>query len=170
MVFITCSINGLIGLALTAVLLIFLGAVGFAIYASLKNGQNTSTNFTYVATVIAGLVLSVASGVIGAPATVKQTLTPATLASPNQAAPLSQTTELKARIASSQASDSRTLYTWVYVFAGLVCLCVFVLPTPSTHELVKGVALTMPGFLITIVGGLATQPPVFQQNTELFLW
>jgi hypothetical protein len=146
--------NGLIGLALMAVLVIFVGAIAFAIYSTLRNVQQTGPNFTYVATAIAGLVLSVASGVIGTPATVQLPASTAGLSVPKEGKLQSSGAELKARVTNNQVSDFRNLYAWIYVLAGLACLLVFVLPTPFTHDLVKSVGLTMLGFLITIVGGV----------------
>ncbi len=61
--------DALVGIALVAVILLFAGSVIVAIVASIKPTLAPgSANFTYVATVVAGLVLSVASGVLGEPA------------------------------------------------------------------------------------------------------
>ena len=150
--------NSLIGLALMAVLVLFVGAVAFAIYSTLRNIPQTAPNFTYVATAIAGLVLSVASGEIGAPATVQLPTASASSSTKSGDADnklqTSGGSELKARLTSNQVSDFRNLYAWIYVLSGLACLLVFVVPTQFTHDLVKSVGLTMLGFLITIVGGV----------------
>ena len=152
--------NQLVGLALSAVLVLFIGAVGISIYLTFRNQQKTSANFTYVATVVAGLVLSVASGVLGTPASI-QVSKPVSAASPASVS----TQEISAHLTSDQISDFKTLYAWVYVIVGLVCLIVFISPTEFTHELVKGVGLTMLGFLITIVGGVSKTTNALQQQT-----
>jgi hypothetical protein len=166
--------NPIIGIGLIAVLLIFLVAIAFAVYASIKNRQGiTGNNFTYVATAIAGLVLSVASGVIGAPATVQlpaDSLTSQRDSGPSNSESKGQegkpTTVLQARLANDQITAFRTIYAWAYVLAGLVCLVVFICPTPFTHDLVKSVGLTTLGFLITIVGGIA-QPSQLPPNQQV---
>jgi hypothetical protein len=148
----------LVGLALLSVAVIFAGSVAFAIVACFVPKYAPKTqNFTYVTTAIAGLVLSVASGVLGAPATVQvQTPVAAHGSEPTEAVVDHQ---LNAQIAEPQVAAFKQLYAWTYVVTGLVCLLVFVLPTPATHDLVKNVALTTLGFLITLVGPVANKPP-----------
>ncbi len=144
----------LVGLVLLAVLVLFAVSVAIAIAVSIKPpAKPVPANFTYVSTVIAGLVLSVAAGVLGQPATVQKQAT-TVLAAPAAANPQA---DVEVKIADAQTSAFRTLYSWGYVILGLTCLVVFIVPTPSTHDLVKGVALSTLGFLITVVGPVAHQ-------------
>ena len=151
--------NPLLGIALMAVLVLFAGSVILAIVASftptLAGAKNT--NLTYVATVVAGLVLSVASGVLGAPAKVQGAQT--TTANVQPAGPDSSTVPVEVRILAQQAADFKNLYAWCYVLLGLACIVVFMAPTPITHDLVKSVGLTMLGFLITLVSQINNPPP-----------
>src|SRR5690242_11210850 len=62
----------IVGLALLSIAAIFAGSVAIAILACFIPRYAPKTdNFTYVTTAVAGLVLSVASGVLGTPATVQ---------------------------------------------------------------------------------------------------
>lgn len=160
--------NGMTGLCLMAVLVIFIGSVAIAIYLTFTNKTLSSQNFTYVATVVAGLVLSVAAGILGQPAKLQVSSTPPTsFALPGVQPVAPSTQDVQVRVATDQISEFRTLYAWVYIIAGLLCLLVFVIPTNSTHEIVKGVALTMLGFLVTMIGTVAPNNPVRQASEQM---
>ncbi|HTW80275.1 MAG TPA: hypothetical protein VME23_12080 [Terracidiphilus sp.] len=146
--------NPLIGLALISVLVLFLFSTAFAIVSCFwPRLAPKNQNFTYVATAVAGLVLTVSSGVLGKPATIQFSAPPSVQSSADASA------SVHATFANNQTGSFQQLYAWSYIVAGLLCLVVFVIPTPATHDLVKSVALTTLGFLVTIVGGLATQAP-----------
>jgi len=145
--------DGLVGLALLAVLILFLGSVVFGICVSLWPARvSFNQNSTYVATAIAGLVLTVASGVLGKPATVQLSTPPTTSGVATHAS-------VQATFSDDQTGEFQKMYAWSYILAGLLCIVVFMFHTPAKHDLVKSVALTTLGFLVTIVGGLATKPP-----------
>ncbi|WP_263366003.1 hypothetical protein [Edaphobacter bradus] len=152
--------NGLLGALSLAVLVIFTVAILIAIYCSVRNKPTTNPTFTYVATIIAGLVLSVASGVIGTPAkAVPRTTTTSQSAAQGDKDPNIQpgsTKEASAKLTTNQSSEFRTIYAWTYALEGLVCLLVVMLPTPYTHDLVKSVGFSTLGFLITVVSNLSS--------------
>jgi hypothetical protein len=155
--------NALVGLALMSVLVIFAASVVIAGLSCFRPAiAPKGQNFTYVATAIAGLVLSVASGVLGKPTTVTMAAKPAApFAAPDQG----QASSYQATISDTQVAEYQQLYAWTYVVIGLVTLIIFVLPTPANHDLVKNVALTTLGFLITIVGAVASRPPTTVMKT-----
>lgn len=141
----------LIALGLLAVLVLFAVSVAVSIRASFGPPAAPNKNFVYVATAIAGLVLSVASGVLGAPAEVSgQThaktlvVTGQTDTHQNSGSPVSVTPD------DSQRMAFRNLYTWAYIIAGLICLIVFMLPNTSSQDIVKQVGLSTLGFLIVL--------------------
>jgi hypothetical protein len=169
--------NGLVGLALAAVLAMFVGSVFVGIVACFRpKAAPLNPNFTYVATAITGLVLSVSSGVLGKPATVQVPNLPPTV---QQSTP-NRDVSFQANVSSNQIGEFQQLYAWTYVVSGLIALVIFISPTPANHDLVKNVALTTLGFLITLVGTLSSKVPsalaeastrvlaILPRNTVLF--
>jgi hypothetical protein len=161
--------NGLQAFLEGVVLLFFWAAVLGAILSCIRNAPSgalaktvqsivTSPNFNYVATVVAGLVLTAATGAIGA----KPSQLPVQSGSGSvQAAPAGQTTSAPAGSSKTQPIDSQKqafqiLCGWSYIALGVLCLIVFVIPSPTTHDLVKTVGLTTLGFAGTIIGGLSS--------------
>ena len=138
-----------VGLALMAVLVFFAASLVLSIFGcfkSLKIAQ--AANFNYIATAVAGLVLTVASGALGvAPGAVRgpqPTSSNASMVQSSDEVP-------SVTLASAQVGAFKQLYTTTYIVAGLICLIVFVLPTTSTPELVRNVALTTLAFLGLVV-------------------
>lgn len=137
--------NQTIGLALMAVLVFFVGSLLLSIFGCFRSLAVTqAANFNYVATAVAGLVLTVASGALGvAPGAVRG---PQPVSA--EAAAAEPTPQVPAvTLATAQVGAFKQLYTATYIVVGLVCLLVFMIPTPRTPELVKNVALTTLAFL-----------------------
>jgi len=145
--------SSLVGMALLGVWGLFLYTVGQAIVSCFRAPVPAPPNFMYVATAVAGIVLSVASGMLGDPSPTPGSgastspVTSAPSPPPTGTAPV--VLEPKQRIA------LRNLYTTTYLIAGFFCLILFMSNTPSTHDLVKQVGLTTLGFMISLATRLA---------------
>ena len=130
--------------ALLAVLLFFVASVLIGIVESYRPKTVVTTNFNSIATVVAGMVLTVASGVLGtAPAV--------TSPGPSTTAASAQALGAAVTIASAQVEAFKNLYTVTYIVAGFCCLMVLLLPTKKNHELVKTVGFTTLAFLSLFV-------------------
>jgi hypothetical protein len=118
-----------------------------------------ATNFNYVATVVAGLVLTAATGALGGK--------PAALPPPGGTGAI-QNPPSPSQNVPPPANDNKTpsidpqkqafqkLCGFSYIGLGIICLIAFVIPSPTTHDLVKTVGLTTLGFAGTIIGRLST--------------
>jgi hypothetical protein len=159
--------NGLQAFIESGVLLFFWASVAGAIISCIGANPTAApptklrqivqaSNFSYVATVVAGLVLTAATGAIGAaPSPLPPNASVAgQAASPNQASPSSGST---IQSIDTQKQAFQKMCGWSYIGLGIICLVVFVIPSPTTHDLVKTVGLTTLGFAGTIIGGLANK-------------
>lgn len=112
-----------------------------------------TANFSYVATAVAGLVLTAATGAIGtAPVQLAaQGSGPASVAQQQQpsATPLPP-------VADPQRKAFQIICAWSYVGLGILCTMVFVI-SAKPHELVKTIGLTTLGFATTIIGSLSAE-------------
>ena len=158
--------NGLQALIESGVLVFFwlavLGAMISSVRPSAVNAPTatlrtivTASNFNYVATVVAGLVLTAATGAIGG----KPAQLPPQNGTPQAAAPVQAAPSIPAPkpqpVGDPQKQAFQLICGWSYIGLGILCLVVFVIPSPTTHDLVKTVGLTTLGFAGTIIGGLA---------------
>lgn len=147
-----------VGVILISVLALFVASVIVGILASFRALQvAASHNFNHVATVIAGLVLTVASGALGMKPGSTKGVQPSDPAHFNEiiANPTPDVT-----VASVQIASFRGLYTVTYLVTGFGCLIIFVL-APKSHNIVRTIGLTTLGFGVLIVSTmLAPTPPV----------
>lgn len=173
-------IDPLPGIILIAIFAFFLITVIIAIASSVKQAELVYAkrpNFTYLSTILVGLVLSVASGVLGKPANPEaQKVVAAQANSTSLGAPPAITTArleslsesidseikqepekkgevIKQVLKTAQKESFRYLYTVTYIIVGFVCFGVFLFKE-KPHSLVNEVALTTAGFCITLVGNL----------------
>lgn len=158
-----------LGMALAAILVLFILTVVIAMVSTLKKTPMKVAQhdpFNYVATIVVGLVITVSTGVLGKPnvpkdskaATVGSKLgvpTIATLDEPLLLEGLSNDRDREAVLGAAQKKAFQAVYTITYLILGFCCLVVFMVPTETNHALVKQVALTTVGFFITIISGFA---------------
>jgi hypothetical protein len=157
----------IIGFCFVVILLLFVACVALGIYYCFRSASASNENRAFLSTTVAGLVLSVASGVLGTPAQVpgNTTDTAASAAALSASRILLQSNRKavpKTAPAPSQEgaltiSDAariaiRNLYTWTYLICGIGCLVVyFLIKTPRNDDLVKTVGITTIGFFISLI-------------------
>ena len=147
--------NTSIGVILCGVLLLFVSSVTLGMLSCFKTMPiATASRFNEIATVIAGLVLTVASGVLGMkPSGGIVGVQPKT----ENAAVAASTPSIS--LASPQIDEFRTVYTITYLVCGFACLTVLMLPTPNNHDLVRSVGLTTLGFGMMLINSAMATPP-----------
>ena len=168
--------NSVVGMALLAVLVFFVACLAITMLSCFRPMAVASAgNFNQVATVVAGLVLTVASGALGVSPAVGTGVQPGSSSAGSQASVANNVGATPTvTLASAQVGAFKSLYTTTYIVTGLLCLVVFMIPTRQTHELVRNVGLTTLAFLGLLVssnlnGGASDlnvkldTPPVFAQ-------
>jgi len=160
--------NGLTAFIETFILIFFAGAAVSAMLSSLMQPPaagvpgnrvqrfTSANNFTQASTIVAGLVLTAATGVLGKPANIRiaavQTNTAASSGAGQQLTPaaVSAAQTLK----DPQRDAFKTICAWLYVVLGVGCFLVWVMPTPANHDLVRNIGLTTLGFATSIISNL----------------
>ena len=125
-----------------AVLVMFVGALAVGVVDCFRPlAVARAGRFNHVSTVIAGLVLTVASGVIG--------VTPSSAVKGQQPDGFGG---VNVTFAGDQVTAFKDLYAGTYIVVGVVCLMVWVF-REKPHELVKNVGLTTLALAVTFVSG-----------------
>ena len=141
------SRGGIGGFVCIVVWLFFVVGSGLAITGSYNDflfKLTSANNYSYVATVVVGLVLAAAGGVVGASAPSVPAPNPAGGAPPPAVMGMSK----------DQKDAVRQLYAWSYIVIGILCILSWIAPSPHQLELVKQLALTCVGLFAAIVSGL----------------
>ncbi|MGA2535949.1 MAG: hypothetical protein ABSF53_08050 [Terracidiphilus sp.] len=167
--------NHLTGFIESFILVFFTGAVVSALVSCMmkpaSTGENgnilqrftAASNFTQASTIVAGLILTAATGVLGTPANVKITAvtTSSAATAPSQAgqdrAQQSQSASASPAvqlIKDPQRDAFKTICAWLYVVLGAICFFTWVIPTPANHDLVRNIGLTTLGFATSIISNL----------------
>ena len=140
------------------------GAAAVGLIQKIQDGVHKlapSANFTHGSTIVAGLVLTASTGVLGRPADIKITTEPQSFAQVPAQASQNQPTQTKAGqnvvqsiIQDPQREAFKKICAWTYVILGMLCFIVWVVPTPVNHDLVRNIGLTTLGFATSIISNL----------------
>ncbi len=159
--------NGLTAFIESFILIFFVGAVVSAMIASFMPAPGPgagnilqrftwANNFTQASTIVAGLVLTAATGVLGTPANIKIATVYTQQSTPVQAQQQpSKPAQSTAQILRDPQRDAfKRICAWLYVVLGAACFFVWVIPTASNHDLVRSVGLITLGFGTSIISNL----------------
>jgi hypothetical protein len=137
------------GLFLLLILGLFVACLTLAIVECFRPGIIVNpAYFDPISRTVVGLVLSVASGVLGAPPGVVRAPQPSVVA-----AQVSERQPPAVNLQTAQGEEFKDVYTITFIVAGLVSLLVLFMPTRLNHDLVKTVAFSTLGFAMIVANG-----------------